>query len=705
MTCAMKNAANNLNKQFYKSPPAPADVCLVCMPYSNPEIPSLALGLLQAALAKGGIRARSIYANLLFCEELGVDLYERNHLADPRLPLAEWSFASSAFPDFQPGEDHFAGAIHALLGSVREQSLEECRQELRFVRQRAEEFVTRLAEQILQYSPRIVGCTSSLSQRVPSLALLRKIQELNGDVITLMGGADCETIMGRAAHRHFPWVDYVVSGEGEDLILPLAERIFEFGRQVPLEALPEGVFAPRHRQSGYPGDGIKEGAGLPRAVAGSFKAQITPVYQDYFDTLKSLPTLGKSVRPGLPIQASRGCWHGKCKFCGLNTPQIPYRSRPSSGVLAELEELSRRYGIEHFEFLDNILDIRCFKDLIPELINRGAPYKLFYEIRSNLSKEQIKMLREAGVVWCQPGIESLHSEALKTLRKGVTAWQNMQTLKWFRQFGMHVYWSILNDFPGDQDGWYQEMSELVPLLTHLYPPMGLNDVQYQRNSHYFDRAAEYSLKLNPLPLDALIYPLSPKAIKDLSYTFDDEFYASIKNDSRMAVLFNRPGLRNLRQAVFQWSVAFISKTPPVLSMEVGDEEIIVRDTRPAAVAPSFRLAGAQRELYLACDRAKDETLVREMLRGKDFSASDVDAAIQTLMDNKLLIRIDRYLLALAVEEPYLEYVPSEQCPMGYVSGIHKLPMLGYPVEFMRSYIKEMAGKGLLDKRYLPAGCE
>ena len=681
-------------------PLAPADVCLVCMPYCNPEKPSLALGLLQAVLVEGKIETRSIYANLLFCEELGVELYERNQNADPRLPLAEWSFASSAFPAFRPDEHHFVGKIHAMLGEIRQQSLAECREELRFVRQKAEEFTTHLAEQILRLSPRIVGCTSSLSQRVPSLALLRKISELNPEVITMMGGADCETVMGWATHQYFPWVDFVVSGEGEDLILPLTERIFEFGRQVPVKALPEGVFAPLHRRYGYPRPEQSGNNGFPRAVASSFGRQITPVYQDYFDTLRYLPTLGKIVRPSLPVQSSRGCWHGKCKFCGLNPAQVHYRSRPAEVVLAELEELSRRYGVEHFEFLDNILSMSCFNDLLPELIRRGAPYKVFYEIRSIMSKKHSKMLREAGIVWCQPGIESLHSEALKTMGKGVTAWQNIQTLKWCRQFGIHTLWSILHDFPGDQDRWYQEMAELVPLLTHLYPPMGMSYIQYQRNSHYFDRAADYSLNLTCAPISTLIYPLSPDAIYDLSYTFEDEFYALTQNDPRMAILFDRPGLRKLKSAVFQWSVAYISKNRPVLSMTVGEEEVIVRDTRPIAVAPSFRLDGAERELYLACDRAVDETKVCEMLRDKGFGSSDVDTACQTLLANKLLVRIDGRLLALAVEEPYLEYLSREQNPLGYVGGESKL-LLGHPIVFMKSYIKDKAGKGLLDSRYLP----
>ncbi len=50
------------------------------------------------------------------------------------------------------------------------------------------------------------------------MALLRYIKRARPDIITMMGGANCEGIMGHATHRFFSWIDYVVSGEA-DLIL------------------------------------------------------------------------------------------------------------------------------------------------------------------------------------------------------------------------------------------------------------------------------------------------------------------------------------------------------------------------------------------------------------------------------------------------------------------------------------------------------
>src|SRR6185503_10281635 len=86
---------------------------------------------------------------------------------------------------------------------------------LKEVRRRAEAFIERVAEAVLADRPRIVGCTSMFQQHCASLALLRRIRELDPSVVTMMGGANCEGPMGKAAHSAFGWVDFVVSGEAD----------------------------------------------------------------------------------------------------------------------------------------------------------------------------------------------------------------------------------------------------------------------------------------------------------------------------------------------------------------------------------------------------------------------------------------------------------------------------------------------------------
>src|SRR5690606_33919821 len=52
---------------------SPLDVALVLMPWAEVRRPSIALGLLKAALRRAGLRAAVDYANLRFAEEVGPD--------------------------------------------------------------------------------------------------------------------------------------------------------------------------------------------------------------------------------------------------------------------------------------------------------------------------------------------------------------------------------------------------------------------------------------------------------------------------------------------------------------------------------------------------------------------------------------------------------------------------------------------------------
>jgi len=51
------------------------DVCLVQMPYALVNRPSLGLSLLKSYLETAGLSTRILYANILFAEEIGLDVY------------------------------------------------------------------------------------------------------------------------------------------------------------------------------------------------------------------------------------------------------------------------------------------------------------------------------------------------------------------------------------------------------------------------------------------------------------------------------------------------------------------------------------------------------------------------------------------------------------------------------------------------------
>ena len=73
--------------------------------------------------------------------------------------------------------------------------------------------------------------------------------------------------------------------------------------------------------------------------------------------------------------------------------------------------------------------------------------ELFYEVKANLKKAQVRLLRDAGVRVIQPGIESFSSNVLARMRKGVKGLQNIQLLKWCKEFGITPHWNLLWGFP------------------------------------------------------------------------------------------------------------------------------------------------------------------------------------------------------------------------------------------------------------------
>jgi len=167
-----------------------------------------------------------------------------------------------------------------------------------------------------------------------------------------------------------------------------------------------------------------------------------PDYDEYFklaEDIGILPRVGHR-KVWLPVETARGCWWGArhhCTFCGLNATTMRFRSKSPPRVLDEFAQLARRYRSFHLEAVDNILDMAYLKDLFPVLAATETGYEIFYEVKANLSREQLRLMAQAGVTHIQPGIESLSSNVLLLMRKGVRAIQNVQEIfEEFRQRGL-----------------------------------------------------------------------------------------------------------------------------------------------------------------------------------------------------------------------------------------------------------------------------
>ena len=330
----------------------------------------------------------------------------------------------------------------------------------------------------------------------------------------------------------------------------------------------------------------------------------------------------------------------------------------------ELDTLHERHGINRFETTDNLIDQSYLKTLVPGLKESGSPYRLFYEVRTTLKRHQIRALREAGVIWVQPGVESLHTRVLDLMDKGTQGWQNIQFLKSCGPYGVRTGWNVLNGFPDEDDAWYAEMATWIPLLTHLQAPGGMPVVRFDRYSRHHASPDEYGLRLKPAELYEYIYRLSEAELANQAYFFEDVERQELGKSPTLAALLTGKGLAATRQAVKAWILNWKLEEPPELIMDVTPDRLEIRDTRSVATAPEHVLRGLPRGIYLACDEAPRV----EALRGAfvDQDPERVEQAVDDLQRSKLLLAIDGRLIALALRAPVEPLPARSEFPGGTI---------------------------------------
>ena len=655
------------------------------MPYSLVNRPSLALSLLKSYLKTEGVSTKVLYANLLFAEDVGFDVYRVVEESSPHDLLGEWTFSQSAFGIGRGDPEAYLQHVEPGFEDPHVRVLRRAHPELDLkdlflrVRERAVEFVDRLANQLLEYSPRIVGCSSMFQQQVASLALLRKVRELDPDVITMIGGANCEGPMGRATLELFPWVDFVASGEADAYIGSFCRRLLDEGPPTRAEDLPYGMLGrcKRLRQGAY----VPLGTGrqnilcskdatsqsgteqAPRAVVQNLDDTDIPIFDEYFEAFSEL-SFADYVTPTLPIETSRGCWWGQvhhCTFCGLNDIGMAFRSKSPDRVISEMRYLSQRYGVRRFETADEILDMSFLKNVLPRLAEE-EPYTIFYEVKSNLKREHLEILSKAGVREVQPGIESLHDAVLDHFDKGNNGLMNIQFLKWAGELGIRVGWNFLFGAPGESDEWYEEIAERVPLLHHLQPPGGSSKIGFHRFSPYHFDAERFGLHLTPRRAYAHVYPLSVEDLEGLAYYFEDRSASVSGRIGPEPPRVERPGLEAAWLEIKRWRRSYFDSqgSTPELVFEpagggVDGGGVVIRDTRPGATAGRHLLDDQQATVLYLCRKITNEAA---LMRGLEVefdgpevaSPVELKSVLKELLEKKLVMRDGERYLSLVLEQ-------------------------------------------------------
>ncbi|MCE5243205.1 MAG: RiPP maturation radical SAM C-methyltransferase, partial [Desulfobacteraceae bacterium] len=500
-------------------------VLLVQMPFAYLMTPALGLSLFKAILERERIPSMILYFNFLFARRLGAGRYLTDvepHISEGSNLFGEWIFSGSVF-------DQSPEAVEEYLARVSEaprDPFESCGglerpgmvALLRELRGRVDAFLDHCVEEISRCRPRIVAFTSMFQQHLSCLALARRLKERIPEIFILLGGVNCEKVKGMETARVFPWVDAVVSGEG-DLVLPQIVKAVLEGREVP--DLP-GVAV----QGRIPPPGSAEERIDAPAVRNLDELPV-PDFSEYFAEVERIRKEAP-LDPILLLESSRGCWWRRkkgCHFCSLNLHGSAYRVKSGRKAIEEIVHVAGRYPVKTVQMTDTVLPPSYPDDFFPGLKEAKTGVRVFYEVRTNLSRRQLQTMREAGVTCIQPGIESLSDRILEMMNKGTTTLLNIQMLKWCREFEIEAVWNLLWGFPFEPPEEYDRMAEILPLLTHLQPPSGFSQIYLARHSNHFDHAAEFGFA-NVRPVDSyrhIYYSLDGDSIGRLAHYFDYDY--------------------------------------------------------------------------------------------------------------------------------------------------------------------------------------
>ncbi|MGB5601169.1 MAG: RiPP maturation radical SAM C-methyltransferase, partial [Gammaproteobacteria bacterium] len=487
-------------------------VLLIQMPFGAVERPALGISLLKAGLEMRDHDCQIRYLNLDFAAFIGLDLY--NWIVDdiPYTSFAgDWCFT---LPLYGRRPDVDWGYVKEILVDTWQRPQDQLEQ-LVWVREQTPAFIDACLLQIDWQRYDVVGFTSTFVQNIAALSLAKAIKTRFPKISVVFGGANWEDEMGVELHQRFPFVDYVCQGEADQSFPALIDAL-ENGNELNL--IP-GIL---YRN----GDQTAAQTAQARPVENVDNLPI-PDFTDYYDALAIDPRL-HAVSPTLLMETSRGCWWGAknhCTFCGLNGNGIGFRSKSAQRALMELEYLSKTWDPLLIIMVDNILDMAYFHAFLPALAKKGdGRTPLFYETKSNLKREQVRLLREAGIHNIQPGIESLSDNILRLMRKGTTGLRNIQLLKWCHEYGVSVDWNLLYGFPGEAASDYQEIADLLPSIWHLMPPSACGPLRLDRFSPYHQCPEQFGLKnIRPLSVYRYLYPFDESVLMRIACYFDFDY--------------------------------------------------------------------------------------------------------------------------------------------------------------------------------------
>jgi len=313
----------------------------------------------------------------------------------------------------------------------------------------------RLVQEILSAKPDVVGLNCSTHTFLDAVATLREVAEKLPEATIVLGGYHA-TLATEQILRGYPFIDYIVRGEGERSFVALLDCI-EAGR--PPAGIPGISFLNEGQYVTAEPELIEDLDALPfpdRSLLGAMQ---------YGYVFQGIPlTFGKFTT----MCTSRGCAYD-CTYCSCATfSHRRWRYRSAENVVDELELLQRQGYRSVVLIDDNFTQRESRVEEICSLIQeRGIRLQLYCEGRVNHARpELLERMKAAGFDVIYFGVESASQRVLDFYRKRATVEQARQAIENAKRARMLVITSFILGAPPESP---EDMRRTIEFIRSTRP--------------------------------------------------------------------------------------------------------------------------------------------------------------------------------------------------------------------------------------------
>lgn len=297
------------------------------------------------------------------------------------------------------------------------------------------ESLERWVEHLANSGARVVGFSAVDGKEALIVEMVRRLKAKAPEKLIVLGGPACHSAFSRQyfIDRIAHLLDAIVYGEGEETLLEWLKNALD----------------------GRTGD-LCSGALIKRngvLIDGGPRPPIAELDAIPFPTFGKVD-IGEYQTSSLPLVWSRGCVC-KCTFCKETTLTDKYRYNSPGHVVESLIYYKDRYGVEDFFVWDSAVNgnLKQLRDICAGVkeADIGIRWKAMAIPHKHMTYELCALLKDAGCVKLNYGVESGSGPLLKGMRKAFSAEDAAKALRATHQAGIECTINLLVGFPGETD--------------------------------------------------------------------------------------------------------------------------------------------------------------------------------------------------------------------------------------------------------------